>query len=138
MNECICQYYKVVEKAMIIPSKGYKIEGINKYGNNSILTHIPKSAPSALLPNYTVDHMDTEAHWYRTFFFDSTHVYTFFGYEEDGDPILISVKVEQNKETVTNRQFRIILRTKKVIYNIHLSLKFIYSQSSIRKKIKEE
>ncbi|KAI9345430.1 hypothetical protein BD770DRAFT_185872 [Pilaira anomala] len=33
MNECICQYYKVVEKAMIIPSKGYKIEGINKsYG----------------------------------------------------------------------------------------------------------
>ncbi|GAA5794838.1 hypothetical protein HPULCUR_000186 [Helicostylum pulchrum] len=111
MNQCICQYYKVVEKAMIIPSKGYKIEGINKYGNNnSILSQIPKSQ---INQNYTVDHMDKEAHWYRTYFFDSTHVYTFFGYQEDGDPILLSVKVEQNNETITNRQFRIIFRTKK-------------------------
>lgn len=112
MNQCICQYYKVVEKAMIIPSKGYKIEGINKYGNNSILSQIPKSR---INQNYTVDHMDKEAHWYRTYFFDSAHVYTFFGYDEDGDPILLSVKVEENKETITNRQFRIIFRTKKVI-----------------------
>ncbi|KAI7879201.1 uncharacterized protein EV154DRAFT_524673 [Mucor mucedo] len=107
MNTCICQYYKVVEKAMIIPSKGYRIEGINKYGTNMILP------PSERSPqNYTIEHMDEEAHWYRTFFLDCAHVYTFFGYNEDGEPILLSVKVEENTQTDTNRQFRIIYRTK--------------------------
>jgi hypothetical protein len=109
MNQCICQYYKVVEKAMVIPSKGYRIEGINKYGtlDTIFMQHQPQQYDYRTTP---IDHKDPEAHWYRTYFLqDTQHVHTFFGYN-NGDPILISIKVE----TLPNekRQYRVIYRTK--------------------------
>lgn len=113
---------------MIIPSKGYKIEGINKYGTNMILP----PAPVKQHETYTVDHMDPEAHWYRTYFFDCAHVFTFFGYNEDGEPILLSVKVEENKDTDTNRQYRIIYRTK--VY-IQVLIDLADTNTACRKKM---
>lgn len=111
MNQCICQYYKVVEKAMVIPAKGYKIEGKNKYADDLVI--IEKDPVD--YSTWTIDHKDPNAHWYRTYFMDAAdRVVTFFGYHPTtGDPIIISIKVEENTSTSTNRQFRIIYRTKK-------------------------
>lgn len=112
MNQCICQYYKIVEKAMVIPTKGYKIEGRNKYQDidSTSLTPVVKDYSNAL-----IDHKDSNAHWFRTYFLDPEDmIITFFGYNIDGDPIIISIKVEENKDTSTNRQFRVIYRSKQV------------------------
>ncbi|CAO3617793.1 unnamed protein product [Mucor hiemalis] len=112
MNQCICQYYKVVEKAMAIPAKGYKIEGKNKYTEDLVVI---KKDPSLDYSTWTIDHKDPNAHWYRTYFMDEAdRVITFFGYHPTtGDPIIISIKVEENINTTTKRQFRIIYRSKK-------------------------
>lgn len=112
MNQCICQYYKVVEKAMVIPAKGYKIEGKNKYTEDLVVI---KKDPSLDYSTWTIDHKDPNAHWYRTYFMDEAdRVITFFGYHPTtGDPIIISIKVEENINTTTKRQFRIIYRSKK-------------------------
>jgi hypothetical protein len=110
MNQCICQYYKVVEKAMVIPSKGYRIEGINKYGTlDTIFIQHEQHQPYDYHTT-PIDHKDPEAHWYRTYFLqDTQHVHTFFGYN-NGDPILISIKVEMLANG--KRQYRVIYRTK--------------------------
>lgn len=109
MNQCICQYYKVNEKAMVIPSKGYKIEGNNTYSDMTVAAETKDYSASC------IDHKDPNAHWYRTYFLDSEDmIVTFFGYNLEGDPIIISIKVEENKDTSTNRQFRVIYRSKKV------------------------
>lgn len=110
MNQCICQYYKVVEKAIVIPSKGYKIEGINKYGStHSALMIRDETVDYSKAP---IDHKDTEAHWYRTYFHqDDNEIHTFFGYYKSGDPVLISIQVEQEQGS-DKRQYRIIHRTK--------------------------
>jgi hypothetical protein len=113
MNICICQYYKQVEKAMIIPSKGYRIEGINKYGNNNNSIAAMDTSTIVDYSNTIIDHMDNEANWYRKYFMDGLNTTHFFGYNKDEDPILISIKVEENNTTSTNRQYRIIHRTKK-------------------------
>ncbi|GAN01295.1 hypothetical protein MAM1_0006c00728 [Mucor ambiguus] len=113
MNQCICQYYKVVEKAIVIPSKGYKIEGINKYGStNSALMIRDETIDYSKSP---IDHKDTEAHWYRTYFQqDDNEIHTFFGYYKSGDPVLISIQVEQEQGS-DRRQYRIIHRSKQVM-----------------------
>lgn len=111
MNQCICQYYKVVEKAIVIPCKGYKIEGINKYGSaNSALMMRDETVDYSKAP---IDHKDKEAHWYSTFFHheDNSEIHTFFGYYKSGDPVLISILVEQEQGS-DKRQYRIIHRTK--------------------------
>lgn len=104
MNQCICQYYKVVEKAIVIPSKGYRIEGINKFGNTTTMMQPQERIDYT---SYGIDHQDSQAHWYRTYFKDS--YYTFFGYKENQEPVLISINVE---ETESTRQYRLIYRTK--------------------------
>lgn len=106
MNQCICQYYKVVEKAIVIPSKGYRIEGINKFGNNTIMM---KPQQDIDYSSYSIDHQDSQAHWYRSYFSDE-NVYTFFGYEENEEPALISIHIESTEEE--QRQYRLIYRTK--------------------------
>ena len=114
MNQCICQYYKVVEKAIVIPSKGYKIEGINKYGSaNSALMIRDETIDYS---KSTIDHKDLQAHWYRTFF-NQDDIHTFFGYYKNGDPVLISIQVEEEQQQQQvqesdKRQYRIIHRTK--------------------------
>ncbi|CAO0795981.1 unnamed protein product [Mucor circinelloides] len=111
MNQCICQYYKVVEKAIVIPSKGYKIEGINKYGSsNSALMVRDETVDYSTAQ---IDHKDTEAHWYRTYF-DQDEIHTFFGYYKSGDPVLISIQVEEEQGS-DKRQYRIIHRTKEAM-----------------------
>ncbi|KAI8644499.1 hypothetical protein BD408DRAFT_430459 [Parasitella parasitica] len=111
MNQCICQYYKVVEKAIVIPSKGYKIEGINKYGS---------ADPTLMIRDETIDysksaidHKDLQAHWYKTYF-NQNEMHTFFGYYSNGDPVLISIQVEHEQES-SQRRYRIIHRTKNAV-----------------------
>jgi hypothetical protein len=87
---------------MVIPTKGYSIEGVNKFGNTYL------SIPRDEIMDYstsTIDHKDNDAHWFRSYFLTDP-VYTFFGYTLDNDPVLISVKIE-------DRQWRCICRTKK-------------------------
>lgn len=117
MNQCICQYYKIVEKAIVIPSKGYKIEGINKYGSeNSALMIRDETIDYS---KSTIDHKDLQAHWYKTFF-NQDDIHTFFGYYKNGDPVLISIQVEEEQQQQQvqeseKRQYRIIHRTKDAI-----------------------
>ncbi|KAL9559713.1 hypothetical protein MBANPS3_000283 [Mucor bainieri] len=113
MNQCICQYYKVVEKAIVIPSKGYKIEGINKYGStNSALMIRDDTTDYSKAP---IDHKDAQAHWYRTYFHQGDNeIHTFFGYYKSGDPVLISIQMEQVQGS-DKRQYRIIHRTKEAM-----------------------
>ncbi|KAG1448146.1 hypothetical protein G6F56_009030 [Rhizopus delemar] len=101
MNQCICQYYKVAEHAMVIPCKGYRIEGKNDY---SLIV----SQTSPIIRSDQVEHMDRDAYWYRNYFMGNTDACHFFGYQEE-DPLLISATVEyvDNK-----KQYRIIYRTK--------------------------
>lgn len=104
LNQCICQYHKVSEKAIVIPCKGYRIEGQNKFGEGD--------APTSTL-DYTetpVDHMDEGAYWYRTSFIGKDYV-TFVGYLDDSDPVLLSIVSE---ECDSQKQFRVIIRTKQV------------------------
>lgn len=115
MNQCICQYYKQVEKAIIIPSKGYRIDGSNKY-----CSIIPTTKEKQQVTDYRksskIDHMDMDAYWYRFYFSTQgeQNIHHFFGYNNDQEPILISIKVEENKDiAITNRQYRIIYRSKK-------------------------
>ncbi|OBZ86749.1 Signal-induced proliferation-associated 1-like protein 1 [Choanephora cucurbitarum] len=110
MNECICQYYGTVEKAIVIPTKGYRIEGINKYGDLNSIQIMPKNSI-----DYTqspIDHKDTEAQWYRTHFMNQPDALHLFGYDQDKEPVLISIKREPETEDHPN-QFRTIYRTQK-------------------------
>jgi hypothetical protein len=116
MNTCICQYYRIVEKAIIIPSKGYKIEGSNTYNTDCII--IPSdTTPTDYRKTTKIDHMDMDAYWYRNHFTAAKEdIHHFFGYNNNDsqEPILISIQVEENKEiAITNRQYRIICRSKK-------------------------
>ncbi|KAG1051648.1 hypothetical protein G6F46_000878 [Rhizopus delemar] len=101
MNQCICQYYKVVENAMVIPCKGYRIEGKNNY------KHQIEPITQVIISDQ-VEHMDKDAYWYRNYFMGNSNVCHFFGYHH-GDPLLVSAAVEyiDNK-----KQYRIIYRSK--------------------------
>lgn len=110
INQCVCQYHKVHEKAMVIPCKGYKIEGRNRYGTSE--EDYPE-ASSVVYQDYnraTVEHMDHDASWYRNHFLGKDYV-TFVGYTADNDPLLISAVYE---EYHGQKQYRLIVRTKQV------------------------
>ncbi|KAG0169913.1 hypothetical protein DFQ28_000907 [Apophysomyces sp. BC1034] len=102
MNQCVCQYYKVFEKAMIIPCKGYKIEGRNKASgleDDDTLRSVQDYSQT------TVQHIDQDAHWFREFFLSREYA-TFCGFDE-GEAILLSVVYDPMED-----QYRVILRTK--------------------------
>lgn len=102
LNQCICQYYKAVEKAIVIPTKGYKIEGNNKLGSTS---HIFQRGDIIDYTAYGIDHKDHDAHWFRTYFLNSEDAYTFFGYTAlDDEPVLISVKEEFGQLRLISRR----------------------------------
>jgi hypothetical protein len=123
MNLCICQYYKVAEEAIAIPSKGYRIEGKNKYSQlreqedkkDSLVQHSNShSDDSCHDTNYSlakIDHKDEEACWYRNYFQSQETTCTFFGYNDEGEPLLISAVAEVENQ---KKQYRLIHRTKKV------------------------
>ncbi|CEP08447.1 hypothetical protein, partial, partial [Parasitella parasitica] len=113
MNQCVCEYYKVVEKAIIIPSKGYKIEGINKYGSSADPALVIRDGEIIDYSKSAIDHKDLQAHWYRTYF-NQDEMHTFFGYYSNGDPVLISIQVEHEQES-DSRRYRMIHRTKDAI-----------------------
>ncbi|CAO3675418.1 unnamed protein product [Rhizopus microsporus] len=103
MNQCICQYYKVAERAMVIPCKGYRIEGKNRYGIT-----IDQFSSKTMTISEQVEHMDKDAYWYRNYFMGNPNTCHFFGYKE-GDPLLISAIVEHIDD---KKQYRIIYRSK--------------------------
>ncbi|KAI8981013.1 hypothetical protein BDB01DRAFT_179754 [Pilobolus umbonatus] len=115
MNQCVCQYYKVVEKAMIIPCDGYVIEGINKRGSSDYDYLINLSYQDEKKIDYAsspIDHMDTGAQWYRSYFMNQPNCYTFIGYHDNEEPLIISTRME----IIQHKKYcRIISRDKKVI-----------------------
>ncbi|KAF7721786.1 hypothetical protein EC973_004138 [Apophysomyces ossiformis] len=112
-NCCISQHYKVLQNAMIIPCKGYKIEGSNRYGANE------KGFDTLDGPtDYAacdIEHLDKESHWFRNYFAGRNYV-TFCGHFENGDPALLTAICESNHTINGDDQkaFRMVLRTKQV------------------------
>lgn len=105
---------------MIIPAKGFWIEGTNKY------TDLPKSisaSPDTTLPDYDaceLEHYDHQATWFRTYFADQDYL-TICGNSVD-NPILITiieempnaslkeVDSEDDSHSDQDTQYRVIMR----------------------------
>lgn len=100
---------------MIIPCKGYHIEGNNKFDTNltspkqspgdsllSATTHIKSDSES----NLPVEHMDQQVHWFRTHFAQQSYS-TFCGYDDENEPILITTTYDSALQV-----YRVITRTK--------------------------
>ncbi|CAO3697759.1 unnamed protein product [Rhizopus stolonifer] len=93
MNNCACEYYKTVEKSIIVPFPGYKIEEITS------LDFISDE----------IEHMDRDGWWYRDYFRNNPSTCHFLGYKKN-TPLLISAVVEK----VNNKkQYRMIYRRQK-------------------------
>lgn len=116
-NECLSQHYQFNEHAMIIPAKGFWIEGSNKY------TDLPKSisaSPDNTLPDYDaceLEHYDHQATWFRTYFADHDYL-TLCGNSVD-NPILITIIEEipnaspkeiDDSHSDQDTQYRVIIR----------------------------
>ncbi|OAD80256.1 hypothetical protein PHYBLDRAFT_162905 [Phycomyces blakesleeanus NRRL 1555(-)] len=114
VNQCICQYHKIFEKAMVIPCKGYKIEGSNRFGIEPVVMETPYQD----YDQSEVEHMDWDVCWFRSHFV-GTDYSTFCGYMEDGEPVLITAVCDTQKDSegadetgTPQRQYRVIIRTK--------------------------
>lgn len=104
INQCVCQYYKVTERAMIIPCKGFKVEGLNRSGATK--EDYPSTSPPRDYSDWPVQHMDEEAYMYRKHFVGKDYV-TFVGYMNDDEPLLISAIRDEGS-------YRLIIRGKQV------------------------
>jgi hypothetical protein len=112
IHDDVCQYYKVYENSMVIPCKGYKIEGKNKFGTKPPGTTSSSSPPpdndieKSPYSTSIVEHMDQQTHWFRTYFIQ--HGYsTFCGYDDDKEPILITTSYDP-----VFQLYRVITRVK--------------------------
>ncbi|KAI9026479.1 hypothetical protein CLU79DRAFT_48895 [Phycomyces nitens] len=125
-NQCISQYHKIFEKAMVIPCKGYKIEGSNRFGIE------PVDTPCQDYDQSQVEHMDWDVCWFRSHFV-GTDYSTFCGYMEDGEPVLITAICDTNKapedtqDAGPQRQYRVIIRTKQSRHPEDLA-RFVFTQ----------
>lgn len=122
VHQAVSQYYKVYEKSMIIPCKGYKIEGKNKFDfipqmNGKVVLSSSSSTTNLLeglispLDNKQynasiVEHMDQQAHWFRTYFIHQTYA-TFCGYNDENEPVLITAMYDS-----IDHLYRVITRLK--------------------------
>lgn len=107
---CVCQYHKVSEKALVIPCKGYKVEGKNKFGSTAD-DYVVDQETSPLLQEYLdgkLEHMDQDACWFRNHFVNKDYA-TFLGYRSENEPIMFSALCDQNEKL-----FRLIVRDKQV------------------------
>ncbi|RUS17619.1 hypothetical protein BC937DRAFT_89714 [Endogone sp. FLAS-F59071] len=100
-NQCVSQHYKTFEKAMVIPSKGYKIEGRNRAGDDADLND-GLDAINAQEPHFDEagsgrsdysqwinEHMDQNARWLRTYFVGKDYR-TYCGLVEN-EPMLVTI-----------------------------------------------
>ncbi|KAI7867533.1 hypothetical protein BDF14DRAFT_664109 [Spinellus fusiger] len=111
VNQCISQYHKVFEKAMVIPCKGYRIEGANRFGAEPMA-----DVPCDDYSQAPVEHMDSDVDWFQSHFVGTDYV-AFCGYMEDGEPILITVvchheETDEDSGGEGQREYLIIVRTK--------------------------
>ncbi|KAI9249449.1 hypothetical protein BDA99DRAFT_219092 [Phascolomyces articulosus] len=111
VNQCVCQYHKVFEKSMIIPCKGYRIEGRNRFGTQAQDYTDPTLDPKDYNDSI-VEYMDHEAYWYRNYFMGRNYT-TFVGYVDDSEPSLLSAICETPEDSA-QKQYRLIIRTKQV------------------------
>ncbi|KAG0171682.1 Rap/ran-GAP protein [Apophysomyces sp. BC1034] len=110
ISQCVNQYYKVLEHAMIIPCRGYKIEGKNRSGTCG--EDYDVSGECIDYSTFGVEHMDQEAHWFRTYFIGKKYA-TFCGHFESGDPVLLTAICDMESDAQDGqRTFRVIVRTK--------------------------
>lgn len=140
-NECLSQHYQFNEHAMIVPAKGFWIEGTNKY------TDLPKSisaSPDTTLPDYDaceLEHYDHQATWFRTYFADQDYL-TICGNSVD-NPILITiieempnaslkeVNSEDDSHSDQDTQYRVIMRKTTVSRERERERELVYACLSI-------
>ncbi|CAO3591039.1 unnamed protein product [Absidia cylindrospora] len=118
IHDDVSQHYKVHEKSMVIPCKGYKMEGKNSFGDTTTATKKQHSSSMNLAlslddnkPNYAaslVEHMDQQAHWFRTYYIQQSYS-VFCGYDEKEEPILITSTYDPVLEL-----YRVITRVKQL------------------------
>ncbi|KAI9300549.1 hypothetical protein BJ944DRAFT_234730 [Cunninghamella echinulata] len=131
VHQAVSQYYKVYEKSMVIPCKGYKLEGKNKFETipqrkEKDCEHVEGKAPTTTSSLSTTDlleglispldkkqyntsiveHMDQQAHWFRTYFIHQAYE-TFCGYDEENEPVLITAMYDTEQQL-----YRVITRLK--------------------------
>lgn len=95
------QHYKTFEKAMVIPSKGYRIEGRNRAGDDADIND-GLDAISAQEPHFDEagsgrsdysqwinEHMDQNARWLRIYFVGKDYR-TYCGLVEN-EPMLVTI-----------------------------------------------
>ena len=110
---------------MIIPCKGYRVEGRNIFGTQaqdypSTIDDHPKDYNESI-----VEYMDHEAYWYRNYFMGRDYT-TFIGYVDDDEPLLLSAICETLEDGV-QKQYRLIIRTKQVLFFCY----YLYSVSNL-------
>lgn len=89
---------------MVIPCKGFKIEGANRFG--AVKEDYPQRLQPRDYSEWPVEHIDEEAYFYRKYFVGKDYV-TFVGYVNDNEPLLISAIRDEG-------QYRLIIRGKQV------------------------
>ncbi|KAG2178874.1 hypothetical protein INT43_001720, partial [Umbelopsis isabellina] len=96
-NECLSRHYQYNEKAMVIPAKGYWIEGNNRYTDASKVSDQSLSN-TVDYKSWEREHYDHDATWFRHHFAGQNYL-SVCGTPND-QCILITIK-EENVEAAT-------------------------------------